>query len=309
MLRSTLETLALRWVPGDGAVEIRPLASGLVNESYCVTRAGARYGLRLVAGDAQGLGVNRSWECRVLAAAAAAGVAPAVLHCEPLHGVLVTDWVSGLTWTAEETSRSAAVAAMAALLRRVHSLTIPAPARVMNPAAWIARYEKVLAREISGPPATRPWVELSDIRERQLALLAEAEPPKPVICHSDLHRHNLVVRDGEFGDETGARAILLDWEYAHVADPLWDLAGWASNNDWRADEAQQLAWHYLGRAPAAGERVRLDALLWLYDYVCLLWSELYLRWRAGPEPSQVPVPVQAVAAREEYLLRRLRLVR
>ncbi len=46
-----------------------------------------------------------------------------------------------------------------------------------------------------------------------------------VVCHSDLHPMNLIC---------GAESlILLDWEYAHVADPLWDLAGWSANNDLR----------------------------------------------------------------------------
>jgi thiamine kinase len=308
MLRSTLEALALRWVPGNGGVQIRALSCGLVNESFCVTRGGAHYGLRLAAGGAQDLGVNRAWECRVLAAAAAAGLAPAIMHCEPLQGVLVTGWVSGRTWTAAETAGSAAVAAMAELLRRVHSLPIQAPGRVMNPAAWIALYEDALARATPGSAAASPWVELADTRERQLALLAEAEQSKPVLCHSDLHRHNLVVGDGEVGCETGAPAILLDWEYAHVADPLWDLAGWSLNNDWRADQAEELACRYLGRAPLAGERLRLDSLLWLYDYVCLLWSELYLRVRAAPEAA-VQAPARAVAARADHVLRRLRRVR
>jgi thiamine kinase len=307
MLRSTLEALALRWVPGHGGVQIRPLTSGLVNESFCVTRGGVRYGLRLASGDAHALGVNRQWECCVLAATAAAGVAPAVLHCEPAHGVLVTGWVTGRTWTAEETARVTAMAAMAGLLRRVHALPIPAPARVMNPAAWIALYEGAIAAQGAEATSGAPWAELSDTLRRQLALLAEAGPSRPVLCHSDLHRQNLVVGDGAFDDATGARAMLLDWEYAHVADPLWDLAGWASNNDWHADEVQDLACRYLGRAPTAGERVRLDSLRWLYDYVCVLWSALYERLRGGSAP-EAPAP-QAVAARADHVLRRLRRVR
>jgi len=178
----------------------------------------------------------------------------------------------------------------------------------MNPASWIALYEDALARAAPGLPAAAPWLDLSDTRERQLALLAEAEPSQPVICHSDLHRHNLVVGDGAFGCETDAPVILLDWEYAHVADPLWDLAGWASNNDWRTDQAEELACRYLGRTPFAGERLRLGSLLWLYDYVCLLWSELYMRVRAASEPA-AHAPAHAVAARAGHVMRRLRRVR
>ena len=73
--------------------------------------------------------------------------------------------------------------------------------------------------------------------------------------------------------------ILLDWEYAHVADPLWDLAGWSANNDLEADVQWGLLTRYLGSAPDPGRWQRFRSLLWLYDYVCLLWSQLYLDLR------------------------------
>jgi thiamine kinase-like enzyme len=73
--------------------------------------------------------------------------------------------------------------------------------------------------------------------------------------------------------------ILIDWEYAHISDPLWDLAGWAANNDFEAAARGELLTNYLGSAPTAGDWQRLRLLMWLYDYVCLLWSKLYLSVR------------------------------
>ena len=53
---------------------------------------------------------------------------------------------------------------------------------------------------------------------------ARSLAPRPrVLCHSDLHAANLVA--------TERGLVLLDWEYAHVSEALWDLAGWACNND------------------------------------------------------------------------------
>jgi thiamine kinase-like enzyme len=70
--------------------------------------------------------------------------------------------------------------------------------------------------------------------------------------------------------------ILLDWEYAHVTDPLWDLAGWCANNDFEAEMQRRLLTRYLGNAPIPSQWQRFRLLLALYDYVCLLWSQLYL---------------------------------
>jgi thiamine kinase-like enzyme len=91
------------------------------------------------------------------------------------------------------------------------------------------------------------------------------------LCHSDLHTLNLVERD--------ASLILLDWEYAHVSEPLWDLAGWSANNDFAEETQRDLLTNYLGTAPAARLWTRFRLLLWLYDYICLLWSELFLSVR------------------------------
>jgi thiamine kinase len=267
---------------------MHPLASGLVNDSYRVVRGGSLYSLRVAAANSQDLGLDRRWECRVLKEAASAGLAPCIEYCDPVRGILIAGWASGRTWTADEIRQPAAIDAMAQLLRRVHSLPIPQTARVMNPAAWIAHYAAALARR--GWEAPPRLAELRGAVDARLKLLAAVRQPKAVLCHSDLHRLNVV---------SGDRTVLLDWEYAHVSDPFWDLAGWIANNDWTEDFAGYLSAAYLGRSSDSDERTRLEALVWLYDYVCFLWSELYLKQRtehASPD----------VAARAEHLITRLR---
>ncbi len=230
MPHSPVEQLALDYVPGSGPVRISPLESGLVNESYRVVRDGRTYSLRVDAENSQHLGVDRRWECRVLEAAAAVDLSPAIRYCDPVRGVLVADWIEGRTWSEEEIRQPAAVDSMAQLLRRVHALRIAAPARVMTPAAWIAHYEGGLRRQgCALPPAAQG---LCGALESRLALLAAAGSPQLVICHSDLHRQNVLIAD---------RAVLLDWEYAHVSDPFWDLAAWIANNDW-AEELAGACW-------------------------------------------------------------------
>jgi thiamine kinase-like enzyme len=88
-----------------------------------------------------------------------------------------------------------------------------------------------------------------------------------VLCHSDMHRANLVA--------SARGLVLLDWEYAHVSEALWDLAGWACNNDLEPGGRASLLAVYLGRPAEAVEARRLEDLAWLYDYVCWLWSEVY----------------------------------
>ena len=109
---------------------------------------------------------------------------------------------------------------------------------------------------------------------KRLAALALLPSAEPVLCHSDLHTLNLIDR--------GQALVLLDWEYAHSADPFWDLAGWSANNDFGDPLRHEFLAAYNGRPPTPSEQFRLDLLVWLYDYIGLLWCEFCLARYAEP---------------------------
>jgi thiamine kinase-like enzyme len=263
MLPHELEILAQRHVPGEGEPHLQLLGSGLANETYRVLRGGSAYALR-VAANPRSLGVDRQWEARVLENAAAAALAPPLVYCDPILGILISRWVEGRQWNAEDVRRPLNVGRMADLIRRVHALALPAPTRVMTPAGWIDYYAE---------GASHIAAALRGAAREQLAELAALPCADPVMCHSDLHTLNLI--------DSGRSLILLDWEYAHAADPMWDLAAWSANNDLELELHHDLLAAYAGRLPTQGEQQRLRRLGWLYDYVCLLWSQLYLNLRSG----------------------------
>jgi thiamine kinase len=270
-----LESMVSRHVPGEGKPEIHRLGHGLVNDTYRVLRGGRAYALRVAATNLYGLGLDRAWEARVLERAAAADLAPVPEYCDPQRGILIARWVDGRLWSPVDVRRQSNIARVAELMRRIHALPMPAPARAMSPAKWIEYYGAALTGELSAAAA------------RRLAALAALPGVDPVVCHSDLHTLNLVDR--------GNSLVLLDWEYAHAADPLWDLAGWSANNDLEDNLKHDLLASYTGRPPTHHEYLRLQLLGWLYDYVCLLWSELYLNRHRGESPS-VGAPGLAASA-------------
>jgi thiamine kinase-like enzyme len=268
MQPAELERIAARTVPGSGPVEISSLGSGSVNASYRVGRAGRLHVLRIAgAGPLEAL--DRAWESRVLDVASAAGLAPKIEYSDPLAGILVARWVGGRSWSPAEARSRENTGRIAFLVRRIQAQPMPAAPRMMSPAAWIDHYAS------RGCAAAQPSRARADAL---LAALAGFPAATPVLCHSDLHRMNLIDSDGSL--------VALDWEYSHVSDPLWDLAGWSSNNDLGPDLRHELLTVYLGRAPDAPQWARLKVLAGLYDYLCLLWSELYLRQSpAGADPA------------------------
>jgi thiamine kinase-like enzyme len=292
--------IAARHVPGEGTPEIHRVGAGLVNEIYRVRRAGRSFALRTAAANPCDLGVDREWEARVLENAVAADLAPAIVYIDPQRGLLISHWTPGRTWGPAELRRPANINRMAELLGRVHALPLPARPRVMHPENWIDCYSAAAAqRAAARGGASRHGVALDndtlrDAAAAQLTALAALPSVNPVLCHSDLHSLNVM--------DCGPTLVVLDWEYAHSTDPLWDLAGWSANNDLEHELRQDLLAKYLGRAPARNDELRLQRLAWVYDYICLLWSELYLNLHGGS--GKTPT-TDAVASRARMLAARL----
>ncbi|HEY2677194.1 MAG TPA: choline/ethanolamine kinase family protein [Steroidobacteraceae bacterium] len=274
-----IERLGRDIVPGAGNLKIEHLSSGLLNEVYRILRDDAAYVLRLATEHPVRPGLELPWVVEILESAAGAGIAPRLVHADPARGVLLLRWVDGRSWLPREAQTPACIVRMADLLRRVHALPIPAKARPTSPASWIEIYRG------------RPDSILQEIAASKTADLAALSKPRDVVCHSDLHLQNLI--------ECDASLMLLDWEYAHVSDPLWDVAGWSANNDFDHESQRELLTAYLGKVAAADDLARFRLLCWLYDYVCLLWSGLYLASRGDPAGS--------VAARATLLDARLRI--
>jgi thiamine kinase len=252
---------AARHVPGQGKVDIHHLSTSLVNETYRVVRDGQAFALRVAAPNPCDRRLDRKWEALVLEQAAGAGLAPPLEYCDPQRGLLIVRWVDGRIWNSRDVRRRSNISRMADLMRRIHALPIPTPPRLMNPAMWIDHYAAAASKASEAAAALRTAADL------RLAALAALPTVDPVLCHSDLHALNLIDR--------GASLVLLDWEYAHATDPLWDLAGWSANNDFSAGQMHDLLSSYARRPPTHEEHLRMRLLAWLYDYVCLLWCDLY----------------------------------
>jgi len=266
MQRSEIERLCRGVVPGTGNLIIEPLSRGLSDETFRVIRDGCSYLLRLRIEQPLDLGQDPRWDARVLLAAGSAGLAPQLLYFDTARGVLVSRWVEGRSWDLQEAGNRANTGSIAGLLRRVHGLQVAPPQRLMSPPAWVDCYTAALSR--AGRPLNPSLRAAAASRLDDFSKLPSAAG---VLCHSDLHTLNLIERDQSL--------ILLDWEYAHVSEPLWDLAGWSANGDFEADAQRNLLERYLETAPTPCQWKRFRLLLWLYDYICLLWSELYLSLR------------------------------
>lgn len=236
-------------LPG-GEPKIERLRGGVMNASYRVDYGSETFVLRLssATGRADARHPQIEWQAQELAAAA--GLAPAIVHADPAAGVLLSEYLPGRAWSAADLDDDVRLAVLADLLRRVHALP-PCGTEYAGTAAARTYFETLRA-------AGR-----DDAFARRCLEIVETTPPETRLacCHNDVVAENVI------GD---AEPKLIDWEYAGDNDPMFDLAsliGWHDLDEWQVDV---LLGAYTAEAGVeARERLdrqwrRFDAIQWLW---------------------------------------------
>jgi thiamine kinase-like enzyme len=243
---------------GGQALAITPLPGGITNRNYRVEAAGRACVARVCA-ERRHLGIDRRNEVACQRAAGALGVAPEVIAFE--RGVLVSAFVPGRTLAADDARDPGVLARLAALLRRLHDAwdTVAGLVLFFSPFQTVRTYAET-ARALGARLPADIDALLDDTRR----LARRVAPYVPAPCHNDLLPANLI-------DDPHGRLWLVDWEYAGMGHPLFDLANLAANAGLDADEEAEWLRHYRGRV----ERTELHELRLLRAASSLreaLWS-------------------------------------
>jgi thiamine kinase len=251
---------ALARVPGleqgARARRIERLGGGTVNEVYRVDSPAGRFVLRLDGAAWRRPGVDRARELVLHRTAAAAGLAPALVHAAPeTQGLLVMEYMQGRLWGAADYDDPQALRRLGERLYALHRL--PAPALdAFDP--W--QVAQAYLRQIDAARADE--VELELPLQRLAALGAELRSGHAAlsVVHGDLWQGNVL---------QGSQLWLLDWEYAQVSDPLMDvacvLAYYPGAERYRVEFAAAAGFD----APALG--AALAARVYAYRTLAWLW--------------------------------------
>ena len=228
-----------------GPIEIEPLPGGLTNRNYVVIEPGRRVVVRL-GGDVPVHGIMRFNEHAASRAAAAARIAPPVLHAEP--GLLVLGLIEGRCLDAEAVRRD--LLRCTALTRRVHREMrrhLRGPLLAFDVFHVLRDYGHSLREAGSrAVPALPRLLAIAERLEREAGLLY------PVYGHNDLLPANFM--------DDGDRLWLVDWEYAGLATPLFDLGGLSSNSGFSAEEELAMLEAYFEAPPDDGLMRRFRAV-------------------------------------------------
>jgi thiamine kinase-like enzyme len=247
------------WDPGDA--DVTELDGGLVNRSFFVRYRGDEFVLRLGPDASSGpVGVEQSCERRVHDAAAAKGLAPAVVFADEDAGVLLTRFLAGRTWRAGDLEEPKNLEALAELLREVHSL--PRCGQSLDIAAAGSRYAGIIAGHGGDEPFSLRCLQV---------IRATGQGDALTCCHNDVVAANVVESE---------RLRLIDWEFAGDNDPFFDLASLVGFHDVDERRADILLGAYTGGSQPAS-RERLGDLVRAYDALQWLWFAARQGARAG----------------------------
>src|SRR5262249_53698194 len=140
-----------------------------------------------------------------------AGVAPTLLDAASDGSWILMAYVDGGMWTPARLQAPEGLRTLGACLQRLHAITPPTELAVFDPLSIATEQgQAILDRD----PAAAPQVNALVARTRQLAADCAAFAVTPVITHGDLDASNLI----------GPVPMVVDWEYAQRADPVYDLA-------------------------------------------------------------------------------------
>ena len=256
---------ALRRVPelGDAELHFVALSGGITNRNFLISIDGRpdRYVVRLAGNDTYLLGISREVEHAATVAAAGVGVGPEVVAFVRPEGYLLTRFIEGSPVSLEAVRTPEVLRAVAQSLRRIHDG--PAIPGLFVPFRIVEAYRALAS---SRGVAIPPEYDLAQSIARRIELACLTAPVEMRPCHNDLLNANFI--------DDGERIRIVDWEYAGMGDPYFDLGNFSINHELDAEQDAILLAAYLGAAPTPAIAARLTLMRVLSDFREAMWGVL-----------------------------------
>jgi thiamine kinase-like enzyme len=238
------------------------LSGGITNRNFRVdaTDTTDHWVIRLAGNDTHLLGISREVEHAATVAAAGVGVGPEVTAFIRPEGYLVSRFIVGSPVSDEAVRQPQTLRRVAASLRRIHDG--PAIPGLFVPLRICEAYRALaLARGVRIPPAYEQAAAIGRRIER--AFLADPLELRP--CHNDLLNANFI--------DDGARIRIIDWEYAGMGDPFFDLGNFSINHELTEEHDRILLEAYDGEVRDT-RLARLTLMRVVSDFREAMWGVL-----------------------------------
>ena len=238
------------------------MGGGLTNRNYKVTLSNGKMIAMRIAGQGTDEYLNRAAEKRNAALVSGLGINAEVYFFDLKTGSQLSHFINGRTLTPEDFQNDREVLKKTADIMRKYHTCGQEFADDFGPLREIRSYFKILR----GSNFSEFYKELEVIKPRLLDV-AEAYincPQKRVPCHNDPLSANFM--------EEGDRLYLIDWEYAGMNDPTFDLAAIINENCLDDEAAEYFLECYYGGELTEEQRARVHISRFVADALWAVWS-------------------------------------
>ena len=240
---------------------IEHFLQGKTNRSYLLGSDLGKIVLRINADNSKELGLNRRQEISFHRSASDAGVSPSLIYTDPGDRYLVKTYAEGEIWCLGDTNeiRSQQISDIAKQFAKIHCMPVESE---------IVDYLEI---------AKHYWQQIeftnSDFGALLLPLFPQIESffqdfqknmgdPKP--CHHDPVVENLI--------NTSHGLQIIDWEYATLGSPWFDLVVFADSAKLNESQTKELIEEYIRHANFHGDgTAQYTQAVKSFHYLDLLW--------------------------------------
>ena len=257
-------TNIIKGVPAEVVVK-ETLQDDSISTVYLIDYQGISSVLRIDKPITGYLGLDRSAEFHLLNCIQSYGFSPEPLYSDPREGILIYRFFEGEVLTPTDLGTRGKLVELGKILGSIHRLHLPDfTTRFLN---QIRHYEKELKNDVDG-----------NLLKRGIDLFESlsANEDDWVLCHNDLIAANLV---------QGKRLLILDWEYASLNHPYFDLATVLENHALTESQSELFLDAYSGERQSI-DLVQLDEWRQLTHYVTLFWLMIIKKYATISEKEK-----------------------
>jgi thiamine kinase-like enzyme len=237
---------------------VTPITAGITNRNFRVDVGDESFVVRIAGRDTELLGIDREAEFEAGQAAAIAGVGPDVYAWLPEHACLITRFVLGDSIPEEDLLREDVLASVVRSIRAIHGCP---PIRSRFPVFRIVENYGGLAssRGVAIPSAFDEAHTLAGRIEEAF----DMAPMPLTTCHNDLLNANFLIH--------GEQTWIVDYEYAGMGDPFFDLGNLSINNGLSPEAQETLLRLYFTNVHHV-HRARLALMRIMSDFREAMWG-------------------------------------
>ena len=232
------------------AEQIKAMPAGLTNQAFLLQLDSGNYVLRIASSNSEKLDINRHAEFQIQQCLAQVGLTAKVRYKAPDNSYWLRDYIEGRSLTAADLTMPN-LRLMVQTLKQIHQLPVLLETPQLRIEEKAEHYWRMIKKNYSA--------NLLSLRPELQQHLAGFPAGKLSLCHIDPTPANWIqTANGEL--------VLLDWEYAAIGHPWWDIAALLQYAEISMVEKQELLNKY---GIQLGQSWRLAQAQ--MEYMSILW--------------------------------------